>query len=256
MPRRHTLQAVVFDLDDTLVLERHYVQSGFQAVAEAIAEHQRRNPEPGTRNPERQQRGRPDLAPGPAVAATLFAWLWGQFRRGRRERLFNALSDRFGLGLDQGRIDELVRLYRSHVPADLRPCPGVPALLRRLRRRGLKLGLLGDGYLPAQRLKLEACGLAGEFDVVVFTEDLGRQAWKPAPDGFIEAARRLGVPQEACAYVADNPAKDFLPANRLGWLSIQWRRRGQVHADRPAPPGGRPSIVVRSVRELLRALGG
>lgn len=250
-------QAVVFDLDDTLFLERDYVRSGFRAVSEHL----------------RRAMGRGDDFAG---------WMWAEFLAGRRERVFDRLVEHFGLGLGamlprcprkhvfrrppagghasandaawHPAVGELVEVYRNHRPK-ISPCPGVVEVLDALRRAGWRVGLLTDGFLPAQQYKVDALGLAGRFDAIVFTESLGRDAWKPSPRGFERMEEMLGVPPEACAYVADNPAKDFVAGNRRGWMTLQWRREGQVHADNPAPPGGEPQHVVRTDAELLDALG-
>lgn len=228
-PRPH-IQAVVFDLDDTLFRERDYVRSGFSAVGECL---------------------RKALARG----TDFEGWMWRRFASGRRERMFDAANRRFRLRLSDAEILRLVETYRRHRPR-IRPCRGVAKLLTELRRRRRKLGLLSDGYLPAQRLKLTALGLAKHFDAIVFTEETGRWAWKPSPAGFEKMRRRLALPHAACAYVADNPAKDFLAANTLGWLTVQWLRPGQLHADNPPPDGGRPQRIVRSGPELMRILRG
>ena len=221
---RQMKRAVVFDLDDTLYRESDYVRSGFGAVGAHL--------------------GRGD---------ELARWLWALFQTGERSKLFDAMGRRFGLGLDAAGIAELVDVYRRHRPG-IHCCRGVKPLLHALRRRGLRLGLLSDGYLPAQRLKLSAVGLEGFFDAVVFTEDIGPRAWKPSPEGYQLIRRRLGLAHQGCVYVGDNPAKDFLAPNGLGWLTVQWRRRGQIHADNPPPPGGAPQRVVRSGPELLRTV--
>ena len=224
---RH-IRAVVFDLDDTLFLERNYVRSGFVAVGEYLSDQTCRR-------------------------AVFERWMWRRFVSGRRDGIFDALDDRFSLGLGRKGIGEIVSVYRRHRP-DIRPCRGVEAMLSRLRSLRLKLGLLSDGFMPAQRLKLEAVGLEKHFHKVIFTEQMGRSAWKPSPRGFESIRRALSVPHAECVYVADNPAKDFLAPNGLGWLTIQWRRVGQVHADKPAPQDGRPKRIVRSGPELLRLL--
>lgn len=224
---RH-IQVVVFDLDDTLFRERDYVRSGFAAVGKYL----------------RRKTHRQDA---------FEQWMWRRFNTGRRMGMFDALIGRFDLGLGREGISELVRIYRRHRPG-IRPCRGVENVLASLRRLKLRLGLLSDGYLPAQRLKLRAVGLARYFDAIVFTEQIGRDAWKPSPVGFEKIRRRLGVPHAGCVYVADNPSKDFLAPNGLGWLTVQWRRSGQVHADKPAPQGGRAQRVIRSGPELLRLL--
>jgi beta-phosphoglucomutase-like phosphatase (HAD superfamily) len=49
---------------------------------------------------------------------------------------------------------------------------------------------------------LRAAGLAGAFWATVSTEEMARG--KPAPDVYLEAARRLGVEAALCAAVEDS----------------------------------------------------
>ena len=137
-----SIRAVVFDLDDTLYGERAYVRSGYRAVAEKL----------------RGLSGRDE---------PFDAWLWRRFLAGEATGALDALNDQFRLGLSSDQIAELVRVYREHRPA-IRPYDGLPALLGRLHER-YQLALLSDGFLPAQKLKLEALKLERFFDAVVFT---------------------------------------------------------------------------------------
>lgn len=229
------IRAMVFDIDDTLFPERDYVRSGYRAVC------------------ERLRRG---LGCGGSTATAAIGpmedWLWGRFLSGRTAGAFDALSERFRLGLSRGRIEELVEVYRNHRP-DIRPYGEMPFLLGRLRESFL-LGLLSDGYLPAQRHKLQALGLERFFDAMAFTRELGRDAWQPSPRGFEVMREKLGVPHEACAFVADNPAKDFVAANKLGWRTVQYLQPGQVHAANVPPDGGRPQFSARGPDELRSLL--
>lgn len=219
--------AVVFDLDDTLYAERDYVYSGYGAAARHL----------------RDAFGRRE---------DFQSWLWSRFLSGQYERAFNALSDHFHLALSDEQIGELVTVYREHSP-DIHPGQGIVQMLQRLRGQ-LDLGILTDGFLPAQQLKLSALRIAHFFDAVVFTETLGRDAWKPSPAGFEAVASRLDVPHPACAYVADNPAKDFVAPNALGWRTIRYRFDGQVHSREAVLPGGRPQIVATSPGEIFEAV--
>ena len=238
-----SLRAVAFDLDDTLYLERDYVRSGYRAVAEHL----------------RRTLG---------TAEAYEEHLWRSFTEGRGAKAFQELG-KSGLlpfpvaengdctDFPRVSVPALVQVYRNHRPA-IQPFPWVAPLLERLRVR-CRLGLLSDGYLPAQRLKLEALGLAHFFDAVVWTEELGRQAWKPSQEGFLHLARDLGLGKRMnrrppIAYVADNPAKDFLAPNELGWVSIQYTPPGAIHADAAAPPEGKPQFVVASSEELRSLL--
>ena len=51
------------------------------------------------------------------------------------------------------------------------------------------------------RQVLEHLGILTLFDAIVTSEDVARQ--KPAPDIFLEAARRIGVPPQFCRAYED-----------------------------------------------------
>ena len=222
-----SIHAVIFDLDDTLYPESQYVQGGYRAVAEHL----------------RAQLGR---------AERFEAWLWQRFLVGKSAGAFDAMNETFSLGFAAGQIQELVEVYRLHVPS-IRPFGGMADLLGRLRG-AYAIGLLSDGFLPAQRLKLQALDMERFFDEVIFTEELGREFWKPSTRGFELMAQKLGLPHEACCYVSDNPAKDFLPGNSLGWRTVQYVRPGQIHSHNAAPSGGQPQFIVRDGESLNRVL--
>jgi putative hydrolase of the HAD superfamily len=217
-------QAIIFDLDDTLYPERDYVLSGFRAVAQWAASH------------------------AAIPADTGYASLHELFAQGVRGDTFNRWAAMHGHD-PATLVPECVRAYREHQPA-LTPFAGVPALLASLRQH-YKLGLVSDGYLGVQRRKLAGLQLAASFDAVVFSDELGRAAWKPSPQPFEEVARRLGIAPSAAVYVADNPAKDFLGARRAGMASIWLRRPGgeYTHLD-PATPAHAPDLTVATLPEL------
>ncbi len=223
----HKIEAVIFDLDDTLFPERQYIQSGYAAIGRHL----------------RKTLGRDD---------PFAQWLWLRFEAGTAQGAFDALSERFELGLSKLQIGELVEVYRQHVP-EIAPFGGIADFLGKLRSQ-FKVGLLSDGFMPGQELKFNALKLDRFFDEILFTETLGRDAWKPSTIGFTKLARSLGVADNSCVYVGDNPAKDFVAPNKLGWLSVQWLRPGQVHSHKQAPDGGQPMRQVRSPGELYELL--
>ncbi len=221
------IEAVVFDLDDTLFPERQYIRSGYDAIGRHLCKALGRD-EPFAQ------------------------WLWMRFVSGKVQGAFDALSENFGLDLSKSQIGELVEVYRQHVP-EILPFGGIADFLGKLRSL-YKIGLLSDGFMPAQEMKFNALGIDRFFDEVLFTETLGRDAWKPSTIGFTKLSRRLGVADARSVYVGDNPAKDFVAPNKLGWLSVQWIRPGQVHSHKPAPDGGEPMRQVRSPGELYELL--
>jgi putative hydrolase of the HAD superfamily len=201
MPR---LRAVVFDLDDTLYPESAYVRSGFRALGDWAEE----------------RLGVP--------AEEAYAELEALFRKGVRGDTFDRWLAARGIA-DAGLVSELVRVYRAHRPA-IEPFPEAPALLDRLGRR-YALGILSDGEVEVQSAKLDALGLRDRFTAVLVSGELGRDAWKPSPLGLRTLLERMGgVAAGEAAYLADNPAKDFIAARVAGMLSVRLRHHGGIYS--------------------------
>lgn len=219
------IKTVLFDLDDTLYDEIDYCRSGFQAVSEYMS---------GVYGVSGDQ---------------AFKIMWQEFNFGDRGRVFNAVFEGLGISADDEGIFKLVEVYRGHKPDILLPDDSEEVL------RGLsenyKLGLVSDGYLPAQRLKVEALGIENYFETMVFTEELGREFWKPSPRGFEVACENLGSSYEQCVYVADNAEKDFEGPNKLGFGgTIQLIREKKVHFGEGKSEISRPGHVINSLLEL------
>src|SRR5207247_11403568 len=113
-----------------------------------------------------------------------------------------------------------VRAFRSHAPERLACFPGVMAALAQLRTRW-PVGLVTDGDPGIQRAKLAALGLGDAFDVVVLSDELGRQYRKPHPAPFQPALTGLGVGSEEALFVGDRPDKDVAGAAAAGMSCIR-----------------------------------
>jgi HAD superfamily hydrolase (TIGR01509 family) len=112
------------------------------------------------------------------------------------------MHDELGLAEPPDEInDEVVRrmsdLYREHLPM----LAGAREAVERLAARW-PLGLASSSNRPIIELVLELAGLTNFLPVTVSSEEVGRG--KPAPDVYLEAARRLGVAAERCAAVEDS----------------------------------------------------
>ncbi len=95
-----------------------------------------------------------------------------------------------------GRVREL---YRRRLPA----LPGAREAIERLAGRFV-LGLASSSNRPVIDLVLERLGVAAEFAATVSSEEVARG--KPAPDVYLEAARRLAAAPERCTAVEDSSA--------------------------------------------------
>jgi putative hydrolase of the HAD superfamily len=221
------IRAVVLDLDDTLYPEVEYVRSGFRAVANYLAG-----------------------ADGTLDEHPLFDLMWREFQKGARGRVFNTVLDKIGkkAGTTRPTVSELITLYRKHRP-DIQLEVDVRNLLTDLQKR-FKMGLLTDGYLPAQKLKVAALGIENHFDHIVYTEELGREHWKPSPVGFEKMAEALDCAHKHCVYVGDNPKKDFIAPNRLGWATIQIESSQGVHSEQAPNAAASPDRILSNFSEL------
>ena len=218
-------QLVAFDLDDTLYPEREFVQSGFTAVAQHLA----------------------DL--GVIDTESFFHAATSLFIAGARGNIFNLALERLAVVFPAERLGELVRVYREHRP-QIRPFADSTKLLKFLKEKGTVLALISDGPCQTQQNKLRALGLEAYFDHLVFTGAHGEDWGKPSPRAFLEVMGQSGVPAAACVYVADNPGKDFVGPNRLGWHTIRVRETIGIYSDVSPPPGGEPKATVNSFAAL------
>ena len=223
------ITTVVFDLDDTLYSEIEYCRSGFGAVAAFIADMDGR--------PERE---------------AIFGQLWSQFTAGNHTKTFNTAFDSLGIDYDDSFIASAVKVYRNHSPKITLPTES-KELLDSLRDKYV-LGLLTDGFLPAQELKVKALGIEGYFKYIVYTEQLGREFWKPSPVGFEKLMTELKQRAEEMVYVADNEKKDFIAPNQLGFVTVKVNRPTGIHNERAADAVGVAGHVINNLSELQQLL--
>lgn len=222
------IHAVIFDLDDTLYPEREYVFSGFDAVAVAFQ----------------------DRLGDPGAAVVSMRRL---FDTEHRPRVFNTALAEKGVD-DAALLDAMIETYRSHRPA-ISLHPDANEILTRLRP-DYKLGVITDGRSVSQWNKIDALDLRGRVDKIIVTDDLGAEFAKPHPQAFELMAEGLGVEHAACVYVADNPAKDFVAPNALGWLTVRIIRPDGIYGDVPVAADGHPRHTVTTLADLRAVLAG
>ena len=117
--------------------------------------------------------------------------------------LFERLGARFGLpeaprALAAERVGNVLLAMAEGV---LLPIEGALECLITLQAEGLRLALASSATRSQVALVVERLGLARLLRAVVSSDDVARG--KPAPDLFLEAASRLGVPPADCLVVED-----------------------------------------------------
>ena len=94
-------------------------------------------------------------------------------------------------------VRRLERRYREHLPV----IPGAQAAVERLAERW-PLALASSSNRELIDLVLDLMGIAGHFKATVSSEEVARG--KPAPDVYLEAARRLGIDATRGAAIEDS----------------------------------------------------
>ena len=99
--------------------------------------------------------------------------------------------------------DERDLLFLKAVPDRLHPCPGLYPLLDELAERGLPLGVATSGHRRYVTLTLWTLAIESFFQAIATGDEVARG--KPAPDIYLLAAARLGVPPACCLVLEDAP---------------------------------------------------
>ena len=94
-------------------------------------------------------------------------------------------------------VERMAKLYREHLPV----VPGAREAVERLAARW-PLGLASSSNRELIDLALELLGVKHLFKATVSSEEVARG--KPAPDVYLEAARRLGVAPTHAAAIEDS----------------------------------------------------
>jgi putative hydrolase of the HAD superfamily len=238
--------AVVFDLDDTLIVEEAGARTSLlrtaalvpgvaaETFSDLVLAVARRLWHAGPFHPLCRKLG---ISSWEGLWSTfegnhpdvdgLRAWVPGY----RAEAWTTTLAE---LGIDDPPLAERLAAAYRQVQHRAHPLiPGADTLVRSLAGR-CPLGLLTNGPSDIQHLKLAATGLADCFDTVVVSGELG--VGKPDPAVFREVLGRLGVEPEAAVMVGDSWERDIEGAVGVG-MSAVWVTRGR------ALPGPLPGVT-------------
>jgi putative hydrolase of the HAD superfamily len=253
--------ALLFDLDETLMVEEPAAEAAFLASAQFAAG---RGVDPATLALEARSWARELWYSSPThgycmrVGISSWEGLWCRFEGDRAEvRALREWSPTYRIEtwrlalLDQGVEDpvlaeELAGRFVTERRARHEVFGDVAAVLGGLAESH-RLALLTNGASCLQREKLSASGLSEYFEVVLVSSDLGTA--KPDPALFEHALDLLDADPRQTFMVGDSIAKDVEGALVAG-IGAVW-----VNRARREPPADRPDIVqVTTLSDLPRTL--
>lgn len=230
------VHAILFDLDDTLIVDEAISQSAMEKTAALAAklhgaEISRFLADAG-RLSQSLWHNSPCRTYCEEIGITAEECLWGKFTGdspdlaalrswslGFRRGLFDAILREQGLPDDEGALAEEFACSRRRLQ---RLMPDARETLARLKP-AYKIGLLTNGASDLQREKIAASGLAPFFDAITVSGE--HNTGKPKPEIFRILLRELGTPPESAVMVGNSLARDIAGARAAGigrtvWLKV------------------------------------
>ena len=137
-------------------------------------------------------------------------------------KVARVFADHYGLKIDVDKVFHEKEALFLDMQAEMKVIEPVVRFARDLHGRA-PMSVASGGPKPVVKKTLELMGLDGLFPVVVTPEDVTHG--KPAPDMFLLAAKRMGVPPERCL-VFEDAAPGFEAAKAAGMKYVVVRSRG------------------------------
>lgn len=184
---------IVFDLDDTLYSEIDFLTSAYREIV-------------CTLNP-----GDKDL---------IINEMCSLYNRGGNP--FEYLIQR--LPKHNLTIEKLLSLYRNHLP-DIPLRPGALDLLKMIKVKGGKIGIITNGRSITQRNKIKSLKISPYIDELVISEERGFAK----PDENIYALISEKYPSHTFYYFGDNNEIDFLAPKKLKWYCVGLKDYRNIH---------------------------
>ena len=119
------------------------------------------------------------------------------------DRYLGGVAEKYGFALDGPAAKKRTyEIYLDLVPTQLRGFPGAKVLVKNCRLADLKVAVASSADLIKIEANLRQIELdPASWDAVITGEHVANK--KPAPDIFLAAAAKLGVPPAACVVIED-----------------------------------------------------
>lgn len=234
------IKAVLFDLDETLILDEEVSRQAFGEAAALASTHKNvdsaRLATSAGLAARRLWQESPHFPYCNRIGHSAWEGLWAKYDTGahptiaalrewapgyRQAAWQEALREQ---GVDDAELAKAMadRFFESRRRYPL--YPEVPELLATLQPH-YRLGIVTNGVPDLQREKLAGSCALGWFQASVVSGEI--DCGKPDPAIFQHICRELGVRPEECVMVGDNPERDVAGARAAGCRSIWVQRNGR-----------------------------
>ena len=135
-----------------------------------------------------------------------------------KDKVYQQLVEEFDIPIC---ADELLEDYLQEFKHHCMPFDHLHSMLQQLKTKGLKLGIITNGYGQFQLDNIKALEIENEFESILISEWEGVK--KPDPLIFQRALANLGVVAEECLFVGDHPINDVMAAQQVGMTGV-WKK--------------------------------
>ena len=143
------------------------------------------------------------------------------FQRYFGQRNDTIIRNVLGEDLSPSEVDAIAgekeRNYRQRVSRHIKPLPGAIKLLKSLSEHGFKVALASSAPMENIQLVTQGLGINNHFHSIVSGRDVSEG--KPSPQGFLLAAKKLGISPQNCIIIEDAVA-GVTAAKRAGMRCI------------------------------------
>jgi len=181
---------IVFDLDDTLYDEVDFVKSGFREISRYL--------------------GRDEY----------YDFMYDVFLEEGSGKVFNRFIEKFSLDIP---LQKLIEIYRFHKPQIELPEDSLKVLKFTQK---YKTALISDGHYLMQQNKFSALNLEKFIEYPIFTDFYHTK--KPELKPFKMVMQKHSNEKDF-VYISDNPKKDFIAPNALGWKTIRYKNPNGIY---------------------------
>jgi putative hydrolase of the HAD superfamily len=223
------MDAILFDLDDTLIVDEAISQAAMEACAALASKLHGADAQRFLADIKRLSqslwRGNPALDYCAETGITAEECLWGDFSEAHSLRewaftfrlaLFDAALREQDLPGDDGALAEKFSHSRRKLQ---RLMPNAKETLTRLKPR-FKIGLVTNGDPNLQREKIAASGLRQIFDAIIVSGEFG--IGKPRPEIFYALLESLEARPEEATMVGNSLFRDIGGAKNAGLARTIW----------------------------------
>jgi putative hydrolase of the HAD superfamily len=260
--KARSASAVIFDLDDTLVVDVATAAASFEAVGRHLVGDE--SPVLGATMQDAARgvwRGGPEYGLCKRLGLASREGLWSTFAGNHpsldglrrwiptyRTEAWTAVFATLGLD-DPALIPTAQEIFVAAQRTAHAPIRGAVDAVRAVAD-GRRLGLLTNGPSDVQRLKLQGTGLTSQFETVAISGEMG--VGKPTAAAFERVLANLGLEPQEAVMVGDSWERDVEGALPCG-LPVVWISYGRpVPAPAPVQRGG--VTVIETIEELVEVL--